>query len=181
MPELAVLTPVRNGEAGGLRKLLRGLPCGADGEDPSASVLRSPFEGLSVTHFARLVVIDTGSPQLLFTSRFDGEERAYLSKFAASVSAREIYKRCKRPQRPHRDQLDEQRLFDYLLNFREDRLQPSYVVSAFPADASVARINAALELRATLSSFAVRQQDSPAVVLAHRFRQERLIRELAEA
>ena len=181
MPELAVLTPVRKGEAGGLRKLLRGLPRGAGSEGSSASALCSPFAGLSVTHFARLVVIDTGSPQLLFSTRFDGEERAYLSKSAASVSAREIYKRCKRPQRPDPDQLDEQRLFDYLLNFRDDRLQPSYVVSAFPDDATVARINAALELRATLSNFAVREQDSPAVVLAHRFRQERLIRELADA
>jgi hypothetical protein len=181
MPELALLTPVRDGKAGGLRKLLRSLPRGAEAEDASASVLRSPFAGLSVTHFARLVVIDTGSPQLLFTSRFDGEERAYLSKFAASASAREIYRRCKRPQRGDPDQLDEQRLLDYLLNCRDDRLQASYVVSAFPAEATVAEINAALELRATLSSFAVREQDSPAVVLAHRFRQERLIRELAEA
>jgi hypothetical protein len=181
MPEVAVLTPIRDGEADGLRKLLRDLRRGADDELAPAGALESPFARLSVTHFARLVVIDVGPPSLLLTSRFDGDERSYLSKFARSAAALEIYRRCERPHRARRAKLDAQTLRDYLLNCRPDRVQASYVVSAFPPEATVARINAALELRAALSSFAVREQNSPAVVLAHRFRQEPLIRQMAQA
>jgi len=180
MPEVTILTPIRDGEAKGLRELLRSLRRGA-GDDLAPAALDSPFAGLSVTHFARLVVIDVGPPSLLLTSRFDGDERSYLSKLGQSAAALEIYRRCKRPSRRRRAQLDAETLRDYLLNYRADRVQASYVVSAFPTDATVARINAALELRAALSRFAVREQSSPAVVLAHRFRQEPLIREMAQA
>ncbi|TMK98922.1 MAG: hypothetical protein E6G34_05295 [Actinobacteria bacterium] len=181
MPELGLLTPIRDGQAEGLRELLRGLTGQGDGKDRSPEALESPFAELSVTHFARLVVIDIGSPHLLFTTRFDGDERRYLADFAKSASACEIYKRCKRPKRARLDQLDEQTLRAYLLHYHADRVPASYVVSAFPADATVAQINAALELRAMLSRFAVHEQGAPAVALAHRFRQERLIREQAEA
>jgi hypothetical protein len=169
MSEVAVLTPIRAGEADGLRVLLRGL-----------SPADSPFAGLGVTHFARLVVIDTGRPGLLLTSRFDGDRKKYLERFVQAPRTCEIYRRCARPDRPNLNALDADTLLAYLLSYRPDQIPASYVVSAFPDDATVLRINAALELRECLSSFALENAEAIAVELAQRFRQEPLFRELAE-
>jgi hypothetical protein len=179
MAEVAVLTPVREGRAEPLRALLRALRRPEEpGDVPAAR--DSPFAKIGVTHFARLVVIDIGSPRLLFTSRFDGDERRYLTQFAASASALEIYTHCRRPVRHDPDALDEHTLLHYLLRYRDDRVPPSYVISAFPNDATVARINAALALRERLARLALETQGADALVIAERFRQETLIRELAQ-
>jgi hypothetical protein len=169
MSEVAVLTPIRDGEADGLRVLLRGL-----------SPADSPFAGLGVTHFARLVVIDAGRPGLLLTSRFDGDRKKYLERFVQAPRTCEIYSRCAAPERGDPDVLDPETLLGYLLYHRPHHIPASYVVSAFPDDATVLRINAALELRNCLSSFALDNRDAIAVELAQRFREQKKFRELAE-
>lgn len=167
MPEVAILTRVTDGRESDLRGFLRELG------------KRCPFAGLN-THFARLVVIDLGgqhfrSPQLLFSSRFDGEEEDYFAALADIREAREVWGHCEKPKRKP---VTAEALCEHLLDAR-DRVPPSYVVSALAPSTTVAQINAALELRAELSRFAVSAQDLDPVALSHAFRQLRVVRRLA--
>lgn len=177
MPEVAVFTPVRGEREQALRETLRRLYLAAQGPQrasPGAPLTtrESPFTQLAGgTHFARLVVIDTGgrwcrSPHLLFTSRFDGDRSDYFAAFAATREALEIWRHCERPT-----PLTARTLSDYLLNRGEDHVPASYVVSAFPASATVAHINAALELRAQLACFATEAKRMDAVTLTQAFRE----------
>jgi len=168
MPEVAFLTKVRRGREEALRNHLRALQDGA-GALP-------PFGELAArTHFARFVVIASGEPHLLFTSRFDGSERAYLSDLAATDEAIEIWEYCAQP-RP----LDNQSLRAYLLRDRSARIPPSYVVCVLKDTDTVKRINGAMSLQRKLSDFALEAQDMNPIDLAHAFRQLRAVREIAE-
>jgi hypothetical protein len=187
MPEIAVFTPVRRESEQALRAMLRDLrrgrrAAGAVPEAASVGMRESPFLELAGgTHFARLVVIDTGGkrcrrPHLLFTSRFDGDAGDYCAAVAATAEARRIWEQCERPeQRP----LTAAALSNYLLNDRSDHTPASYVVSAFPASATVDHINAALELRAKLARFTVEAARMDAVTLAQAFRESDVLREIA--
>ncbi len=186
MTEFAVFTPVRSNREDSLRKLLRSLrvPPPTAQSTPSGPAVKAregPFTSLAGgTHFARFVVIETGGrwcrrPHLLFTSRFDGDVGVYLGALAARSEARAIWEHCKRPaERP----LTAEALRHYLLHFRADHAPPSYVVSACPPSATVAGINAALELRAELSRFATDAGQLDATALTHAFRELDAIRQI---
>ncbi len=168
MPEVALLTPIAHGRAQALRACLRGLPT-----SPRES---SPFANLWLgTHFARFVVISVGEPQLLFTSRFDGDEREYLSRLAAREQAWKIWEHCVKP-----DPVNEDSLRDYLLDDAAARVPESYVVCALQEQDTVARINAAMALQDELARFATRAQGLDAIDLAHAFRELTPVREIAE-
>jgi hypothetical protein len=167
LPEVAFLTPVAAERGEDLRTLLRAL---------SAEGRESPFAGLSLgTHFARFVVIDIGEPHLLFTSRFDGCERDYLTALAAIATAREIWEHCVRP-----DPVDERSLREYLLEDRADRVPASYVVCALQSGDTVARIRAAMTLQDEVSSFATHSEGLDAIDLAHEFRELEPVRRIVE-
>jgi hypothetical protein len=179
--EVTILTPVRYGKAGLLRKLLRGLSRGSGEKNSvsSGSGVESPFARLSGTHFARLVVIDIPSPHLLFSTRFDREAKGYLSRLAKTDAAQQIWGHCTRPGRDDPDKLDPDTLLKYLRDESSDRLCASYVISAFDRTTTVAQINSALTLHSTVSKFAATTDALDASELAHGFRQLKEIRELA--
>lgn len=179
MADIAILTRVGSGRSGALRDHLRDLPRRGAGEPGAGSATAragqpSPFDGLG-THFARLVVIDIGQPHLLFTSRFDGDEGKYLTALAKVPQAVGIWSHCELP-RP----VDASTLRHYFLS-GQDRVPASYVIAVLDPASTVAQINRALKLRATISDFASSWQDADAVTLAHSFRQLEEIRELAGA
>jgi len=150
MTLVALLTPVRAGQADGLRAYLRGL--------------RAPFAGLQ-THFARLVVLDAGAAQLLFSAKFDGEPSEYLTAIAQVDAAIEIWRHCLRP-----DPCTTETLVRYLLD-GSDRVAPAYVIDVLAPTVTVAGVNAALRMRARLSALAARATKLDALALAHQFRQ----------
>lgn len=168
MPEVAFLTKVTKGQEEALRDHLRALQA-----DDGA---RTPFAELAArTHFARFVVIASGEPHLLFTSRFDGRELDYLSDLARTDTALAIWKYCAQP-RP----LDNQSLRAYLLRDRSARIPPSYVVCVLKDTDTVKRINGAMSLQRKLSDFALEAQGMNPIDLAHAFRQLHAVREIAE-
>ncbi len=158
MPEVAVLTRVRHGCGQELRSRLRALR-------PTDSH-PNPFAGLSQgTHFARFVVLDIGAPHLLFTSRFDGSERSYLTALAGVEAACAIWELCVEP-----DPVNPGTLGDYLLHGGAARVPASYVMSALKPEHTVARVNAAIRLRDELAAFAEQAENLDADDLAQAFR-----------
>jgi len=157
MTVIATVTPVREGHERPLRDHLRAL--------------KRPFEGLG-THFARLVVIDIGAPQLLFSSKFDGDPADYLFRFARFDAALEAWRHCQRPEPCTAESLAE-----YLSHGR-DRVDASYTVDMLPTE-TVAGINSALRLQTALSKLAGRSGGLDAVALSHEFRQLEAIRKLS--
>lgn len=165
MGEVVLLTPVAPDAVGALQDYLRGLRTRA-GE-------RSPFAlEPGRTHFARFVVLQLDDPQLLFTSRFDGDERTYLEALAGVPDACAVFEHCRRPE-----PVTEQTLRDYLMDNHEARLPVSYVVP-WQEPASVAEINEAIELRAALRDLAQKSETLGAVGFAHELRQMRMVRRL---
>jgi hypothetical protein len=160
MTLVAILTPVKEGREQRLRDYLRGL------DDPFAG------HGLA-THFARFVVLDTGVPQLLFSSKFDGRADHYLRRLARFEEAITIWAHCERPHHSGAEALAR-----YLIG-GHDRVEPSYVIDVVPASATVAGINEALRLRAELAALALRASGLDAIALAHEFRQLEAIRRLS--
>jgi hypothetical protein len=157
MTEVAVLTRVRAGEGEALSSYLRALR--AQARDPS------PFAGLSLgTHFARFVVIELGTPHLLFTSRFDGPERDYLKALSGHADAQAIWTYCVEP-----DPVSQPALLAYLMDDKRARLTPSYVIALTGGADTVARINDALALQGELARFAVQAGGLDAVDFAHTF------------
>jgi hypothetical protein len=163
MPDVAILTPVKRTQADNLRIYLRGLR-GRPGV----------FDLLKPTHFARFVVIWTGGPYLLFSSRFDGETSDYLGRLASIREAQAIWAHCERPA-----PASEQNLRDYLKNER-DHVRAEYVVDAFGKyePFTVDRVNRALKLRDDMLAFIGRSRDLDAIALAHEFRQLEYVRYL---
>jgi hypothetical protein len=166
--EVAILTPVADGRAEDLRALLRGLRV-----DPAGP---SPFAGVGAgTHFARLVVLELdGEAQLLFTTRFDGDEPEYLGGLAARPEAIEVWRRCVRPTGD-----DVASLRRYLIEDRGDRVPAAYVIRLLESGQTVAQVRAALELRGELADFTRATQGLGAIALAHAFRQLASVRRLA--
>ena len=163
MGEVVLITPVEPGRVADLQGCLRRLRS-SDGE-------RSPFTmEPRRTHFARFVVVTLETPQLLFTSRFDGEERDYLGRIAGLPKTLEIFGHCQRP-RP----LSEATLRKYLLEDREARVPVSYVLPRQEAR-TVEQVNEAIELRARLAELAVRAEELDAVTFAHELRQLEAVR-----
>ena len=156
--EVVLLTPVAPGRAADLQDYLHGLRTRAGERSPFTMEPRR-------THFARFVVITLETPQLLFTARFDGEERDYLERIAAVPQAREIFGYCERP-RP----LTEETLRAYLLEDREARVPVSYVLPWYEPD-TVVSVNEAIELRARLVELALAAEQLDAIGFAHELRQ----------
>ena len=163
MPDVAIVTPVKLAGAENLRSYLRALR-GRTGV----------FDQLKPTHFARFVVINTGAPYLLFSSRFDHETSDYLERLASIRVAQEIWAHCERP-RP----ANERNLRDYLMNER-DHVRADYVVDAFSQYKSltVDRVNRALQLREQMLAFIKHSRHLDAIALAHEFRQLGHVRDL---
>ncbi len=158
MGEVVLMTPVDPSRAQELQEYLRDLRT-HPGE-------RSPFTmEPRRTHFARFVVLDLDGPKLMFTSRFDGEERSYLEAIAEVPRALEIFERCTRPS-----PLTPETLRDYLLNDRDARVPVSYVLPWQEPD-TVANINRAIELRGELAELAVKAEQLDPVDFAHELRQ----------
>jgi hypothetical protein len=158
MGEVVLMTPVDPSRRDELQEYLRGLRT-FPGE-------RSPFTMEPCrTHFARFVVLDIDGPQLIFTSRFDGEERTYLQAIAEVPQALEIFERCTRPS-----PLTPQTLREYLLDDKDARVAVSYVLPWQEPD-TVANINRAIALRAELAQLAVKAETLDAVDFAHELRQ----------
>ncbi|HEX4189313.1 MAG TPA: hypothetical protein VHY83_15600 [Solirubrobacteraceae bacterium] len=156
MTEVAVLTRVKPGEGENLRDYLRGPD--VHGRVPS------PFAGLAKgTHLARFVVIETDAPHLLFTSRFDGDERAYLKALSERREAREMFERCVKP-----DPVSQASLLAHLSD-DENQVPASYVVALTKPPETVERINDALGLQLELSTFAREAGVSTAADLAQAF------------
>jgi hypothetical protein len=175
MPELGILTPVESRNEEPLRRLLRALSKSATADARAGAGEPSPFAQMPArTHFARLVVIDIGAPHLFFTSRFDGEEEAYLEALAAAPQASRIWGLCVRPSAA-----GEKALRNYFLEGR-DRVEASYVLSVVKPQVTVARINRALELRAAIGDLAARSHELDAAALSHAFRQLGPVARLAE-
>ena len=150
MTLVAILTPIEPAEVNPLRAYLRKL--------------EAPFAGLH-THFARLVVLDAGAPQLLFSAKFDCPAEDYLAALAQVDAAVEVWRHCARP-----DPCTPETLAQYLLE-GPDGVPADYVIDMFAPTVTVAGINAALRTRALVSAFAKRAQTLDAVALAHEFRQ----------
>lgn len=179
MGQVAIITPVGEGQADALRHWLRTrLPRDTppDGAGPTETEV-SPFTGvLPPTHFARFVVIDLAErPYLFFSSRFDGPAKEYLRAMARTADALPIWSHC---QIAVGDQaLTQAGLERYLCD--ERNWSPSqYVVSALALDITVAEINRALALRAELARFVARAPRLDPAALAHAFRQLPAIRGL---
>jgi hypothetical protein len=154
--EVAVLSVVRPDRADPLRSTLRGLR--RDGKP-------DPFAG-ERTHFARLVVIELEGPRLLFTSRFDGDERPYLQAIAGAGSAASVWGECEIGGEP-----TPERVLEHLLD-PHVRLQGDYVIRLLEPQVTVAQVRAALALRSRLSAFALRVQEHAPVDLAREFGHE---------
>jgi len=163
MGEVVLVTPVQPDRVAGLQGYLRGLRTRADERSPFTMEPRR-------THFARFVVIKLETPVLLFTSRFDGEERDYLEGIAAVPQALEIFEHCERP-RP----LTEATLRTYLLEDTEARIPVSYVLPRQEKE-TVVQVNKAIELRARLAKLALRAEELDAVAFAHELRQLEIVR-----
>src|SRR3954452_4757679 len=91
MGDFAMLTRIQRGRGEELRRHLYGIP-----EDPSPFARRDP----GMTHTMRLVVVQTDVPRLLFSSRFDGPERDYLTWFAGLAAAPVVCSFCYEPGPP---------------------------------------------------------------------------------
>jgi hypothetical protein len=175
MPELGILTPVQSRNEEPLRRLLRALSKSASTDPPAGAGEPSPFAQMPArTHFARLVVIDIGAPHLFFTSRFDGEEEAYLEALAAAPQTSRIWGLCERPV-----PAEEKTLRNYFLK-GTDRVEASYALSVVKPEVTVAQINRALELRAAIGDLAARSGELDAAALSHAFRQVEPVARLAE-
>ncbi|WP_207284014.1 hypothetical protein [Pseudomonas sp. FW300-N2F2] len=74
--ELTVITPIIEGKANDLRKVLNGIQVSPD----------SPIKRISSIHYARWVIFDNDS-RLLFTSNFDGTWEKYLRDFVELAAA----------------------------------------------------------------------------------------------
>jgi hypothetical protein len=181
MSETLILTAVKPDQVKGLRRYLNELPRDAEPADPDQprQAPRSPFSGaVPPTHFARLVVIELEDRHhLLFSGRFDGPVAEYLRALAATETALAIWGHCDLSTALDHRALDPDVLAEYLCDPRH-RLPAQYVVSAFPAEVTVAEINAALALRTQVSGFAARAPVLDQSALAHEFRQLPAIRRL---
>lgn len=179
MGQVAIITPVRQGQADALRSYLRTkLPRDTppNGAGPTETAV-SPFTGvLPPTHFARFVVIDLDDrPYLFFSSRFDGPAKEYLRAIARTADALPIWSHCQIAVTDRT--LTQADLERYLCD--ERNWSPSqYVVSALGLDITVAEINRALALRAELARFVTRTPGLDPAALAHGFRQLPAIRAL---
>jgi hypothetical protein len=175
MPELGILTPVESRNEEPLRRLLRALSKSASPDARAGAGEPSPFAQMPArTHFARLVVIDIGAPHLFFTSRFDGDEQAYLEALAAAPQTSRIWRLCKRPV-----PAEEKTLRAYFLK-GPDRVEASYVLSVVKPQVTVAQVNRALELQAAIGDLAARAHELDAAALSHAFRQIGPVARLAE-
>jgi hypothetical protein len=179
MPEIGILTPVGRGNEERLRSLLREISKSRLPAPPARAALEdglpSPFAEMPPrTHFARLVVIDIREPHLLFTSRFDGDERDYLAALATAPKTAAIWGHCKRPA-----PVDSGTLADYFIS-GPDRVEASYVLSVWGPTVTVAEVNRALELRAAIASLATRSRELSPAALSHAFRQLDPVARLAE-
>ncbi|HWX74844.1 MAG TPA: hypothetical protein VNZ05_06035 [Solirubrobacteraceae bacterium] len=163
MSEIAVLTRVKKKKGEALRKFLRGLP-------------RELFTDLSDrTHLARLVVIELRrGPHLLFTSRFDGPAEDYVGSLVRDPRALEIWRYCVEPKT-----VSEASLIAHLLK-PENQVPASYVIALAKPHPTVKQINAALELQARLSEFALEAQRMSAVQFAQEFWELEAVREVLE-
>ena len=179
MSQVAIITPVREGQADALKEHLRTkLPRDKppNGAGPTETAV-SPFTGiLPPTHFARFVVIEMDKRHyLFFSSRFDAPAREYLRSMAATTDALSIWSHCQ--IRGQNEPLTHGDLERYLCDHRH--WSPAqYVVSAIAPDVTVTDINRALALRAELSQFVPRASRLDPAALAHAFRQLPAIRAL---
>ncbi|MGH2895613.1 MAG: hypothetical protein ACRDPM_20420 [Solirubrobacteraceae bacterium] len=169
MGQVGIITPVTDGRAEELKRLLSALPRDKPPtREGPVTAKPSPFTGvLPPTHFARFVVIklDHDRPYLLFTSVFDGDTRDYLRALAATEEAQEVWSHCKIADTPTAGELER-----YLCDERNWR--PSqYVVSAVPDGVTVGEINRALSLRAQLAGLITRATARDPTALAHDLRQ----------
>ncbi|MFZ1995836.1 MAG: hypothetical protein WAU75_17120 [Solirubrobacteraceae bacterium] len=169
MGQVGIITPVTDGRADELKRLLNALPRDSPPtrEGPIATE-PSPFTGvLPPTHFARFVVIELAHerPYLFFSSVFDGDTHQYVRALAATREAQDIWGYCEIADGPTPVELER-----YLCDQRNWR--PSqYVVSAVPDGVTVGQINRALSLRAQLSGLMARAATLDPTALAHDFRQ----------
>jgi hypothetical protein len=172
MGQVLIITPVRPGQSGALKRYLAELPrdVAPVGPHDRPTVPVSPFTGrLPPTHFARFVVIGLhDEPHLLFSSRFDGAVSDYLKALAVTRQAVEIWSHCHIGAGG--DSVDHRSLERYLCDPRH-QLPSQYVVSAIPLKLTVGQINAAVALREQLSRFAARAGTLDPGALAHDFRQ----------
>ena len=155
MGDLVVIAPVLPTRETALREHLRGLA--------ASPLARLPLD----THFARWVIVPLDGPRLLFSSRFDGTAERYVEALAGLDEAATIWSHCASDDDLH----DAERLRAFLMGHR---VRSPYVLAAWP-DESVAQVNAALDLRAALSHFAVNAEGLDPVGVAHAFR-ERFVR-----
>lgn len=151
---LTVLTPVLREQEPGLRETLAGLP-------------RDLFTRVPSTHFARFVIIDAlpsaqpppdpdrlQSPQLLFSSTFDGELAAYVDQLCAALAAEaeSIWGRCAGFE-PGTGR-DPRRLERFL---RRHQLRTGLFFSAYPG-ADVQRVRQSLKRRGALKAFLMKAE-----------------------
>lgn len=179
MGQVGVITPVSERRADDLRRYLETeLP--RDGPPTAAgatATTTSPFTGvLPATHFARFVVIELDErPHLLFSSRFDGPEHAYLRALAQTPQAVTIWSHCQIG--PPGQQLTAAALQRHLCDHRNWSPAP-YVVSAIPPEVTVGQINRALSLRRDLAHFVTYAARLDPAARAHAFRELPSVRRL---
>ena len=146
---LTVMTPIEGAREAELRAYLESF---RDEGRPS------PFSKLPRTHFARFVIVHDyysepeqqhqdhlATPQLVFTSNFDGDRDSYLDEFCALPEAREIWGRSG------------VELKRYLL---ENQIDTGFFVAAYGKH-TVPEVKAALAQREQLTQFAVASQGQP--------------------
>jgi hypothetical protein len=170
--QVAIITPVTDGHAEDLARLLSDLPRDQPLTAQGPGVTPpSPFTGvLPPTHFARFVVIrlDHDRPHLLFTSVFDGDTRLYLRALAGTGEAQQIWSHCQLDGGAH--PLSAEALERYLCDAGNWR-PAQYGVSAIPDGVTVGQVNRALSLRAQLAALVTRAGGLDPTALAHDFRQ----------
>lgn len=151
---LTVLTPILAGHEIALDKHLRALPGKA-----------SPFALVPRTHFARWVIIPQpafeGPPMrpdpwksqyLIFTSCFDGDLPSYLDDLSGLIgpAVDAVWEHCV----GYPGSADPARFADYL---RHNQIETELYFTAYP-DATVQQVRDSLELRHTVTEFAVASQ-----------------------
>jgi hypothetical protein len=126
---------------------------------------RSPLAELPChTHFARFVVLPLDGPQLLFSSRFDATEDAYIAALSQSAELRAIWAHCASDE----DLGDPETLRRYLTAHSIDS---PYILAAW-SGVSVREVNLALERRARLGKLVTDAETLGPVGLGHAFREQ---------
>lgn len=153
MGDLVVVAPVAPLREEPLKHHLAGLK-------PSSPLAKLPCH----THFARFVVLPLDGPQLLFSSRFDATEDAYIAALSQSAELRAIWAHCV----SDKDLDDPESLRGYLT---DHSVKSPYILAAW-SGVTVQEVNDALERRARLGTLATDSEALGPVGLAHAFREQ---------